>query len=206
MNSQLQKQILIGGMSGLLILVLIYFFLGGKRDDLTAVEGHQRRPDGGRRQGLRAQGHLRKAQGGGGGKQEKLIEELDPDHAHRSRPGRTARTGSRSWPTPRASNRSPSPCCAQPEGILHRVSGASSASGPATTPWGSSPRWCPATTRSSTSRTCELTRATGNTLYPINATCKVSAFVYNPAKPAPAAKGAAKPAAAAAAKTKDQGD
>jgi Tfp pilus assembly protein PilO len=40
MNSQLQKQILIGGMSGLLILVLVYFFLGGKRDDLAALKAN----------------------------------------------------------------------------------------------------------------------------------------------------------------------
>ena len=38
MNSQLQKQILIGGLAGLLVLVLIYFLLGGKRDDLTALK------------------------------------------------------------------------------------------------------------------------------------------------------------------------
>ena len=38
MNSQLQKQILIGGLAGLLVLVLIYFFLGGKRDDLAALK------------------------------------------------------------------------------------------------------------------------------------------------------------------------
>jgi len=38
MNSQLQKQILIGGMTGLLVLVLIYFFLGGKREDLAALQ------------------------------------------------------------------------------------------------------------------------------------------------------------------------
>lgn len=38
MNSQLQKQMLIGGLAGLLVLVLIYFFLGGKRDDLVALK------------------------------------------------------------------------------------------------------------------------------------------------------------------------
>jgi Tfp pilus assembly protein PilO len=37
MNSQLQKQLLIGGLAGVLIAVLIWFFLGGKRDDLTAL-------------------------------------------------------------------------------------------------------------------------------------------------------------------------
>ncbi len=52
-----------------------------------------------------------------------------------------------------------------------------------------------------------MTRAVGNPLYPLNASCKISAFVYNPAKPAPApAAGAPRPAAAAPAQKKDQGD
>ena len=37
MNSQLQKQILIGGLAGVLITVLTWFFLGGKRDDLVSL-------------------------------------------------------------------------------------------------------------------------------------------------------------------------
>jgi len=37
MNSQLQKQLLIGGLAGILVAVLIWFFLGGKRDDLHAL-------------------------------------------------------------------------------------------------------------------------------------------------------------------------
>ena len=37
MNSQLQKQLLIGGLAGVLVAVLIWFFLGGKRDDLQAL-------------------------------------------------------------------------------------------------------------------------------------------------------------------------
>jgi Tfp pilus assembly protein PilO len=37
MNSQLQKQLLIGGLAGVLIAVLIWFFLGAKRDDLLAL-------------------------------------------------------------------------------------------------------------------------------------------------------------------------
>ena len=38
MNAQLRKQILIGGLTGLLILVVIYFLLGGKRDDLASLQ------------------------------------------------------------------------------------------------------------------------------------------------------------------------
>ena len=38
MNSQLQKQLLIGGLAGLMIAILIVFFLGGKRDDLAALK------------------------------------------------------------------------------------------------------------------------------------------------------------------------
>ena len=37
MNSQLQKQLLIGGLAGVLIAVLIWFFLGGKRDELQSL-------------------------------------------------------------------------------------------------------------------------------------------------------------------------
>jgi Tfp pilus assembly protein PilO len=38
MRSNLQKQLLIGGFIGLLGLVVIYFFLGGKRDDYAALQ------------------------------------------------------------------------------------------------------------------------------------------------------------------------
>jgi type IV pilus assembly protein PilO len=37
MNSQLQKQLLIGGLAGLMVAILIIFFLGGKRDELAAL-------------------------------------------------------------------------------------------------------------------------------------------------------------------------
>lgn len=37
MNTQLQKQILVGGLSGLLITVLTWVFLGGKREECTAL-------------------------------------------------------------------------------------------------------------------------------------------------------------------------
>ena len=38
MNSNLRKQILIGGLVGILIMALTYIFLGGKRDELKALE------------------------------------------------------------------------------------------------------------------------------------------------------------------------
>jgi Tfp pilus assembly protein PilO len=38
MNSNLRKQILIGGLAGILIMALTYIFLGGKRDELLALE------------------------------------------------------------------------------------------------------------------------------------------------------------------------
>jgi len=38
MNSQMQKQILIGLLSGLLVTVLVIIFLGGKRDDLANLK------------------------------------------------------------------------------------------------------------------------------------------------------------------------
>jgi len=37
MNSHLEKQLLVGGLAGLLVLVLIYLVLGGKRDDLAVL-------------------------------------------------------------------------------------------------------------------------------------------------------------------------
>lgn len=40
MNSQLQKQILIGGLAGVLIAVLTWVFLGGKRDELVALKNN----------------------------------------------------------------------------------------------------------------------------------------------------------------------
>ncbi len=38
MNPNLRKQILIGGLAGILIMALTYIFLGGKRDELKALE------------------------------------------------------------------------------------------------------------------------------------------------------------------------
>jgi len=38
MNSNLRKQILIGALAGILIMALTYIFLGGKRDELKALE------------------------------------------------------------------------------------------------------------------------------------------------------------------------
>lgn len=40
MNSQLQKQILVGGLAGLLITVLAWVFLSGKRDERTALKAN----------------------------------------------------------------------------------------------------------------------------------------------------------------------
>jgi Tfp pilus assembly protein PilO len=37
MNSNLQKQILIGGLAGILVMALTYIFLGGKRDELATL-------------------------------------------------------------------------------------------------------------------------------------------------------------------------
>lgn len=38
MNSQLQKQLLIGGLAGFMLAILIVFFLGGKRDELASLK------------------------------------------------------------------------------------------------------------------------------------------------------------------------
>jgi hypothetical protein len=38
MNSQLNKQLLIGGLAGFMLAVLVIFFLGGKRDELAGLK------------------------------------------------------------------------------------------------------------------------------------------------------------------------
>lgn len=38
MNSQLQKQILIGALAGVLVSVVVFFLLGGKRDEIRALD------------------------------------------------------------------------------------------------------------------------------------------------------------------------
>jgi type IV pilus assembly protein PilO len=205
MNSQLQKQILIGGMSGLLILVLIYFFLGGKRDDLTALKAVNAglTADVNRGYALKDIYEKLKVEVAA---QEKFIEDLIrimPTEADRGElPYRVKKLADAAGieqvsfsllpPSPKEYYTEYPVQFTFRAGYHTLGQFTSLVSGYA---------------KIINISDLQLTRVAGNTLYPVNASCKVSAFVYNPAKPAPApAAGAAKPAAAPAAKTKDQGD
>ena len=207
MNSQLQKQILIGGMSGLLILVLIYFFLGGKRDDLTALKATNAglTADVNRGYALKDIYEKLKAEVT---QQEKVIEELIkimPTDADRGElPYRVKKLADASgieqvsfslMPPVTKEYYTEYPIQFTFRAGYHTL-------GQFTSLISGYGKIINLTDLS-------MTRATtANTLYPVNASCKVSAFVYNPAKPAPAgtAAGAPKPGAAAAPKKKDQGD
>jgi len=203
MNSQLQKQILIGGMSGLLILVLIWFFLGGKRDDLAALKATNAglTADVNRGYALKDIYEKLKVEVAA---QEKFIEDLIrimPTEADRGElPYRVKKLADAAGieqvsfsllpPIPK-DYYTEYPVQFTFRAGYHTLGQFTSlVSGYA---------------KIINISDLQLTRVPGNTLYPVNTSCKVSAFVYNPAKPAPAA-GAAKPAAAPAAKTKDQGD
>ena len=205
MNSQLQKQILIGGMSGLLILVLIYFFLGGKRDDLTALKATNAglMADVNRGYALKDIYEKLKVEVAA---QEKFIEDLIrimPTEADRGElPYRVKKLADAAGieqvsfsllpPSPKEYYTEYPVQFTFRAGFHTLGQFTSLVSGYA---------------KIINISDLQLTRVSGNTLYPVNASCKVSAFVYNPAKPASApAAGAAKPAAAPAAKTKDQGD
>jgi type IV pilus assembly protein PilO len=205
MNSQLQKQILIGGISGLLILVVIYFLLGGKRDDLAA---------------LRAGNVALKAEVDRGyalkdiyeklkvevAEQEKVIEELIrimPTEADRGEmPYRVKKLADAAGieqvsfsllpPVPKEYYTEYPVQFSFRAGYHTLGQFTSLVSG-----FG----------KIINITDLAMTRVPGNTLYPINAACKISAFVYNPAKPAPApAAGAPPTAAAAPAKQTNQGD
>ncbi len=202
MNSQLQKQILIGGMSGLLILALIYFFLGGKRDDLTALKATNAglTADVNRGYALKDIYEKLKVEVAA---QEKFIEDLIrimPTDADRGElPYRVKKLADAAGieqvsfallpPSPKEYYTEYPVQFTFRAGYHTLGQFTSLVSGYA---------------KIINISDLQLTRVAGNTLYPVNASCKVSAFVYNPAKPAPA--GAAKPAAAPAAKKKDQGD
>jgi len=205
MNSQLQKQLLIGGLAGFMLAVLIIFFLGGKRDELAGLRVTN--------EGLRAQvakGYALKANyeklKSEVQEQEKVIDELikimSTDADRGELPYRVKKLADAAGieqvsfsllpPSPKEYYTEYPVQFTFRAGFHTLGQFTSLVSGYA---------------KIINISDLQLTRVSGNTLYPVNASCKVSAFVYNPAKPASApAAGAAKPAAAPAAKTKDQGD
>ena len=201
MNSQLQKQILIGGLSGLIVLVLVYFLLGGKRDDLTALKAANTalKADVDRGYALKDIYEKLKAEVT---QQEKVIEELIkimPTDADRgelpyrvkkladtagieqisfSLMGPTAKEYYTEYPvqfTFRAGYHTLGQFASLISGYEKIIN------------------------------LSELTmkRESANSLYPVSVTCKVSAYVYNPATPAAEP---AKPAPAAGPAKKEPGD
>ena len=205
MNSNFHKQILIGGLAGLLVFVLVYVFLGGKRDDLSALRAANAalKQDVDRGYALKdiyEKLKLKVAQ------HEKEIEELvsimptDTDRGE----------------------------------IPYRIKKLADAAGIEQVSFSLLPpiakdyytefpvqftfRAGYHTMGQFTSLVSgygkiinisdmQMKRELGNQLYPVSVTCKVSAFVYNPAKPeAPAPGSPAAPKAPGAAATNTQGD
>ena len=197
MNSQLQKQLLIGGLAGILLAVLIWFFLGGKRDDLVALKATNAGLETEVAKGYALKANYEKlkievAQ------QEKVIEELIKI-------------------MPTDSDRGEIPYRIKKLADTAGIDQISSTQLPAITaeyyteyPVQFSFRAGYHTLGQFTSlisgyekiinvSEIQMKREPGNVLYPMIVNCKVSAFVYNPAAPAPAAA-PSHPAPAAAAK------
>jgi Tfp pilus assembly protein PilO len=204
MNPQFKKQILIGGMSGLLILVLIYFLLGGKRDDLAALKASNAalETDVNRGYALKDIYEKLKAEVD---QQEKVIEQLIsimPTDADRGElPYRIKKLADAAGIEQVSFSLQP-PAVKEyytEYPVLFTFKAGYHTLGQFTSLFSGYGKIIDLTD-------LQMTRTSGNPLYPVAVTCKISAFVYNPAKPAPAAKGPApRPGAPSAAK-KDQGD
>ncbi|MDR3673191.1 MAG: type 4a pilus biogenesis protein PilO [Holophaga sp.] len=204
MNSQLQKQILIGGLSGLLILVLVYFLLGGKRDDLTALKATNASLEADVNRGYALKDVYEKLKAEVT-QQEKFIEQLIsimPTDADRGElPYRVKKLADAAGIEQVSFSLMPP---AVKEYYTEYPVQFSFRAGYHTL--GQFTSLVSGYGKIINLSDLQMTRANGNPLYPVSVTCKVSAFVYNPAKPAaaPGPKGA-RPAAPAPAK-KDQGD
>jgi Tfp pilus assembly protein PilO len=204
MNSQLRKQILIGGMIGFLVLVLIWFFLGGTRDDLAALRAAnavltQDVNKGYALKGVYENLKVEVAQ------QEKMIEDLVrimPTDADRGEmPFRMKKLADSAGIEQVSFSLLPAvpkeyyteyPVLFTFRAGYHTLGQfASLISG---------------FDKIINLSELQLKRDPSNTLYPCAVSCKVSAFVYNPAKPAPAAGPQGTPAAPGAPAKKEQGD
>lgn len=184
MNSQLLKQILIGSLAGVLVAVLIWLALGGKRDDLKALEATnialKKEVDKG--YALKANYEKLRAEVA---EQEKMIEELIkimPTEADKGEiPYRikkladTAGIEQVSF-TIQASTKTDyyteHPFTFQFKAGYHSLGQfASLISG---------------YEKIINLKDLQMKREAGKGLYPVSAACRISAFVYNPAPPAPA--------------------
>lgn len=201
MNSQLQKQILVGGLAGLLITVLTWVFLSGKRDERAALNASivslQKEVNTGYQ--LKANYETLKAEVA---KQEKLIEELIklmPTDTDRGEiPYRIKKLAD----------------LAGIELISFNVEGAIKKDYYTEYPstftfkagyhsFGQFASQVSGYDKIVNVSEMQMKREPAKTLWPVSIICKISAFVYNPAPPKPVAP---PPAAAPAAKTAAAGD
>lgn len=192
MNSQLQKQILVGGLAGLLITVLTWVFLSGKRDERAALTASIVSLDKEVQTGYQLKANYEKLKAEVA-KQEKLIEELiklmPTDTDKGEIPYRIKKLAD----------------LAGIELISFNVEGAVKkdyyTEYPATFTFkagyhtfGQFASQVSGYDKIVNVSEMQMKREPGKTLWPVGITCRISAFVYNPAPPKPAAGPAAAPA------------
>jgi Tfp pilus assembly protein PilO len=205
MNSNLQKQLLIGSLAGLLVFVLVYFLLGGKRDDLAGLRAGnaQLQTEVNRGYALKDIYEKLKVEVA---QQEKIIEELVrimPSEADRGEiPYRIKKIADAAGieqvsfallpPVPKEYYTEYPVQFTFKAGYHTFGQFTSLVSG-----YG----------KIINLNDLQMKREGANSLYPVSVNCKVSAFVYNPAKPAaPAAKPATAATKPGAPAKNDQGD
>lgn len=202
MNSQLQKQLLIGGLAGFMLAVLIIFFLGGKRDELAGLTAANEalKAEVFKGQALKANYEKLKAEVV---EQEKVIDELIkimPTDADRGElPYRVKKLADTAG-IEQVSFSLGAPSVKEyyteyPVSFTFRA--------------GYHTLGLFASLLSGYEKIINLSdmsmkREAGNALYSMSVTCKVSAFVYNPS--APAAAPASKPGSAPGPAKKETGD
>ncbi len=201
MNSQLQKQILVGGLAGLLITVLTWVFLSGKRDERAALVANIATLDKEVKTGyqLKANYETLKVEVA---KQEKLIEELiklmPTDTDKGEIPYRIKKLAD----------------LAGIEQVSFNVEGAIKKEYYTEYPFtftfkagyhsfGQFASHISGHDKIINVSEMQMRREAGKTLWPVAIVCRISAFVYNPAPPKPVA---APVAAAPAGKTAAAGD
>jgi type IV pilus assembly protein PilO len=200
MNSQLQKQILVGGLAGLLITVLSWVFLSGKRTELESLNGNivtlQKEVDKGYQ--LRANYETLKLEVE---QQQKLIEELIKLMPTDTDKGEIPYQMKKLADT------------AGIEQVSFNVEGAIKKDYYTEYPFtfafkagyhtfGQFASLVSGYGKIINVSEMQMKRETGKTLWPVSITCRISAFVYNPAPPTPVAP----PRAAAPAGKKTEGD
>lgn len=203
MNSQLQKQLLIGGLAGLMLAILIVFFLGGKRDELAGLKvvNQGLQADVAKGYALKANYEKLKAEVV---EQEKVIDELIkimPTDADRGElPYRVKKLADTAG-IEQVSFTLMAPVAKDyyteyPVQFTFRAGYHT---------LGQFSSLISGYEKIINLSEMALKRENNRSLYPVSVTCKVSAFVYNPAPPPPPA-GTPPPKPAAAPAKKDTGD